>query len=130
MLDLDPYFRYGCLYSAGVLAFNLKRHSEAVQVIMEAKKYEPKEWKYDSYLAAIAYSGINNMEKVAVYLGDIIKDPEAPVIIKQQTAFLNKKLKRYKDAAAIYRDIIETSRDPAYIANAKKELEKLSPLLK
>lgn len=129
ILDLDPYFTHACLYSAGALAFNLGHPDEAVELIRRVKGYVPGEWKYDAYLAAIGYSKAKNPGMVADILTPVVKDPQCPVMVKQLVAFLNKRAGRYREAAEIYRDIMLNSKDPGYIPNARRELEKLKLLL-
>ena len=129
ILDLDPYFTHAGLYSAGVLAFNLGRSDEAIELINQAKRYQPREWKYDAYLAAIGYRLAGNPEKVADMLAPVVRDPECPTMIKQLVAFLNKRLKRYRAAAEIYEDIARTARNPHYIRNSRRELAQLEKIL-
>jgi hypothetical protein len=47
-------------------------------------------------------------------------------MLKQLAAFLNKKAGNLAAAAVIYADIAATSRDAAYVRNARRELGKLS----
>lgn len=130
ILDLDPYFTHAGLYSAGALAFNLGRSDEAIELIEQAKRYEPREWKYSAYLAAIGYRLAGNPGKVADILAPVVRDPECPTMIKQLVAFLNKKIKRYRAAAEIYADIAMTARDPYYVRNSRQELAKLEKILR
>ncbi|MFH1620398.1 MAG: hypothetical protein ABIG11_10925 [bacterium] len=130
VLDLDPYFRHAVLYAAGALAFNLGLPDEAVELITRVRRFDPKEWKYSAYLAAIGYKGARNPRQVADTLYPVIEDPECPTMIKQLVAFLSKRIKRYHKAAEIYEDIIRTSKDEGYIRNARQELQKLRPMLK
>lgn len=125
ILDIDPHFRHAAVYSAGALAFNLNRADEAIALLEFAKSFDPKEWRYASYLAAIGYSKVNDPEKVADAMAHVVKDPECPTMVKQLIAFLNKRIKRYAAAATIYRDIIATSKEAGYVENAGRELEKL-----
>jgi|GEM_PF-776855 len=129
VISLDPYFSFAALYSAGALAFNLGRSAEAVEVLRLAKQYNPSEWKYDSYLAAIGYSKAQDPAKIAEILDRVVRDPECPVLVKQQVAFLNKRLKNYRRAYEIYADIAAASKDGNYVSNAKKQLAALRPLL-
>lgn len=130
ILGLNPYFTHAGLYSAGALAFNLGRSDEAIELIEQAKRYKPSEWKYNAYLAAIGYRLAGNPGKVADILAPVVRDPECPTMIKQLVAFLNKKIKRYRAAAEIYADIAMTSRDPYYIRNSRRELAKLEKILR
>lgn len=126
VLEIDPGFSAAALYGAGSLAFNLNRPGEAEELLRYALKYSPKEWKYLNVLAAIGYSKAENPSAVAASIAPLLKDPDCPVMLKQLSAFLNKKIGNYAAAAAIYADIAATSRDPFYVTNARRELERLS----
>ncbi|HAT72829.1 MAG TPA: hypothetical protein DCS63_08445 [Elusimicrobia bacterium] len=125
VVEIDPGFRMAALYGAGSLAFNMGRPAEARELLVYALKYSPREWKYLNVLAAIGYSKAEDPAAVAALIAPILKDPDCPVMLKQQAAFLNKKIGNYSAAAAIYADIAATSRDLAYVRNAERELEKL-----
>lgn len=126
VLEVDPYFTAAGLYGAACLAFNMERAGEAEELLRYGLKYSPREWKYLATLAAIGYSKAKNPGAVAEAIAPLLKDPDCPVMLKQQAAFLNKKAGNYAAAAAIYADIAATSRDEAYVKNARRELEKLA----
>lgn len=125
VLELDPDFVSAGLYSAGSLAFNLDRVGEAEAILMYGLKYKPREWKYLQVLAAIGYSSAKDPAAVAKALEPVLKDPDCPAMLKQLAAFLNKHIGNYARAAEIYADILATSRDPFYLQNARRELDKL-----
>ena len=125
VVEIDPGFHMAALYGAGSLAFNLGRPAEAQELLVYALKYSPREWKYLNMLAAIGYSKTDDPAAVAASIAPILGDPDCPVMLKQQAAFLNKKIGNYSAAAAIYADIAATSRDMAYVRNAERELSKL-----
>ena len=104
----------------------MERAGEAEELLRYGLKYSPREWKYLTMLAAIGYSKAKNPSAVAESIAPLLRDPDCPVMLKQQAAFLNKKAGNYAAAAAIYADIAATSRDEAYVKNARRELEKLS----
>lgn len=129
VIEIDPDFKAAALYGAGSLAFNMNRPEEAQQLLSYALKYSPHEWKYLNVVAAIGYSTEKNPAAVAASIAPLLKDPDCPVMLKQQAAFLNKKIHNYAAAAAIYADIAATSRDMAYVRNAEKELDILAKML-
>lgn len=129
VLEIDPGFTVAALYGAGSLAFNMDRPEEAKELLAYALEYSPHEWKYLKVLAAIGYSKADDPAAVAAAIAPLLKDPDCPVMLKQQAAFLNKKIHNYAAAAAIYADIAATSRDTAYVRNAERELEKLAKML-
>lgn len=125
-LEVDPAFSAAGLYGAGALAFNMDRPAEAEELLNFGLKYSPREWRYLTVLAAIGYSKSRNPAAVAATIQPLLKDPDCPVMIKQLAAFLNKRSGNYAAAAAIYADIAATSKDEAYVANARRELERLA----
>lgn len=125
VLEVDPAFTAAALYGAASLAFNMQRAAEAQELLNYALKYSPREWKYLTMLAAIGYSKAENPTAVAETIAPLLKDRDCPVMLKQLAAFLNKKAGNYPAAAAIYADIAATSRDEAYVKNARRELEKM-----
>ena len=129
ILKLDPYFSFAALYAAGSLAFNLSRPDEALEILSFAHRYNPSEWRLGAYIAAIGYSKAENPGKVADLLDPVVSAPDAPTIIKQQTAFLNKKIGRYRRAWEIYRDILLNSKDRGYAENARRQMSALEPFL-
>ena len=127
VLEIDPGFTMAALYGAGSLAFNLGKAREAQAVLEYALKYSPKNWKYLNMLAALGYyKNAEAPQAVADALAPILKDPDCPVMLKQQAAFLNKKIGNYAAATAIYADIAATSRDLAYVRNTELQLAKLA----
>lgn len=141
VLEVDPAFTAAGLYGAASLAFNMQRGEEARELLDYALKYNPRgrsgatqfredRWKYLTMLAAIGYSKSGNPVAVAEAIAPILKDPDCPVMLKQLAAFLNKKAGNYAAAAVIYADIAATSRDEAYVKNARRELEKLTGIKK
>ncbi len=129
VLEVDPSFTAAGLYGAACLAFNMDRAAEAEELIYYALKYNSKEWKYLTVLAAIGYSKAKDPAAVAGTIAPLLKEPDCPVMLKQLAAFLNKKAGNLAAAAAIYADIAATSRDEFYVRNARRELEKLSGLV-
>lgn len=126
VLEVDPSFTAAGLYGATSLAFNLERPAEAEELLGYGLKYSPREWKYLTLLAAIGYSRAQDPAAVAGTITPLLKDPACPVMLKQLAAFLNKRAGNYAAAAAIYADILATTRDEFYLRNAARELEKLS----
>lgn len=126
VLEVDPAFTAAGLYGAACLAFNLERAGEAEELLRYGLKYSPREWRYLNTLAAIGYSKAKNPAAVAEAIAPLLKDPDCPVMLKQQAAFLSKKAGKFAEAAAIYSDIAATSHDAAYVRNARRELEKLA----
>lgn len=126
VLEVDPSFTAAGLYGAASLAFNMERPAEAEELLNFGLKYSPKEWKYLTVLAAIGYSKAQDPAAVAAAIRPLLREPDCPVMLKQLAAFLNKRAGNYAAAAAIYADILATSRDEFYVRNAERELQRLA----
>lgn len=126
ILEVDPSFTAAGLYGAASLAFNMERPAEAEELLNYGLKYSPKEWKYLTVLAAIGYSKAQDPAAVAESIKPLLSEPDCPVMLKQLAAFLNKRAGNFAAAAAIYADILATSRDEFYLLNAERELQKLA----
>ncbi len=126
ILQLDPSFTGAALYGAASLAFNMNRPGEAEALLRYGLRYHPHDWKSLKLLTAIGYSRSRDPSAVAASIAPLLKDPDCPVMLKQLAAFLDKKAGNYAEAAALYADILTTSRDPSYASNARKELALLA----
>lgn len=126
MLSLNPYYRYGVLYVAGVLAFNnfSNRPDEALSLIAQALQGDPKYWRYQMFTAAIGYAKDHRTAESVASLEESIKDPECPSLIKHILAGIHRKEGRYVRAAEIYAALLD-ARDPDYSERAKKNLEEM-----
>lgn len=129
VLWLDPYFRFAVFYTAGALAFNLNRPQEALQVLNEGRKWLPKEWKYEVLTAAIGYSKAGDPSRQAAELDRVISDPDAPDLLRQLAAFLNKKAGNLRRAYEIYGMLLHSS-DEGYASNAGTQRRALERQLK
>ena len=76
MLDLDPFFTYGALYSAGALAFNINRPEDALRVLRHAAARNPKEWKFRSYAVAVGFHKKGNPAEVVAEEEDSLHELE------------------------------------------------------
>ncbi len=125
VIDLDPWFHSAVIYSAASLAYNLGRPAEARQVLELAIRRAPREWRYHSVLAALGHSGEKNPAEIVRLLLPVVRQPDCPTMLKNQTAFLSKRAGDYATAAEIYRDIAENAPEKDYADRARSELAKL-----
>jgi tetratricopeptide (TPR) repeat protein len=125
IIDLDPYFHSAVIYSAASLAYNLDRPAEARAVLELAIKRAPREWRYHSLLAALGHSGEKNPGEIVRLLLPVVRQPDCPTMLKNQTAFLSKRAGDYATAAEIYRDIAANAPEKEYAERALRELEKI-----
>ncbi|HUT85980.1 MAG TPA: hypothetical protein VMW66_03990 [Elusimicrobiales bacterium] len=123
ILSLDPYFTHVVLSSSACLAFGLNRSDEALEILEFARKYSPDFTRYQLYIAAIGQAKAKNPGAVADIMDEILQSPETPDMVKNVTAFLNKKIGRYQRAYEIYQDLYQTSKDTFYIENSKKQMK-------
>ncbi len=125
ILDADPTFSYAALYSAGALAFNLDRPEEALRVLEDALRRDPRNFQYKAYIAAVGFHKKGQPEGVLRLLEPVLSEPDCPTMIKNMAAFLYVRAGRRREAAALYREIHETSRDEGYRRLAERELARL-----
>lgn len=125
VIDLDPWFHSAVIYSAASLAYNLDKPAEAREVLELAIERAPREWRYHSVLAALGHSGEENPGEIVRLLLPVVRQPDCPTMLKNQTAFLSKRAGEYATAAEIYRDIADNAPEKEYAERARRELEKL-----
>ncbi len=122
--SLNPYYHYSYLFGAGVLAFTMNRHSEAIDLLAEGIRWDPSFWRYRLYAGAIAFREKKETHKVIELLESAITYPDCPSMIKNILAGIYKKQGRYLRAAEIYIQLLN-SRDKNYIIKATQNLHDL-----
>jgi tetratricopeptide (TPR) repeat protein len=125
VIDLDPWFHSAVIYSAASLAYNLNKPADARTILELAISRAPREWRYHSVLAALGHSGEENPGEIVRLLLPVVRQPDCPTMLKNQTAFLSKRAGDYSTAAEIYRDIAENAPEKEYAERALRELEKI-----
>lgn len=125
ILQLDPYFHYACLYSAGSLIFNLNRPEEGILLLQKGLEWDPNHWPYRLILAALAYKRWEDFRGLVSVLERAATYPDCPPLFKNILANLYKKQGQVKKAIQIYLRMLE-SKDLAYVEHAQRELKKLS----
>ena len=121
VLDLDPYFTYAALFSAGALAFNLQRPDEALAVLQKAMERNPKEWTYHAYVVAIGFHKKGDAKQVLEQLTPVLSEPDCPTLLKNMVAFLNRRLGHKEEAIRLYREIL-LAKDKSYEGFARRAL--------
>lgn len=124
VMELDPYFHSAVLYAAGSLAYNLDKPGEARELLELAIKRAPREWRYHSLLAAVVYNDEDPGEIVKLLL-PVVRQPDCPTMLKNQTAILSMRAGDRATAAEIYRDIAENAPEAEYVERARRELAEL-----
>lgn len=130
VVRLDPYFYFAYLYGGGALAYNHERYGEAISLLEEGIRNNPKYWRFNFYLAAIGYKIKNQEEKVIALLEQIIDYPDCPMMIRSILAQLYENNLQYVKAIKMWEYILETSKNEGYRKRAQKHLQKLNKLLK
>jgi tetratricopeptide (TPR) repeat protein len=125
ILALDPSFSYAVLYASGALAFNLGRPGEAIELLRRGLAADPGNWRYRAYIGAIGLEKNGDRQGAVDLLEPALDAPDCPAMIKSIAAFLYIKLGENAKAAALYRKILEDSRDPGYQAMARRGLARL-----
>src|ERR1017187_7058608 len=66
--QIDPYFKYVFYYGGGVLGWNLNRLDEAEELLKEGIKAHPKEWRFQQFLAGLAFQKNHDVNKLTDFL--------------------------------------------------------------
>lgn len=125
---LDPLYSYPVLYAAGALAFNLNRPQEALDLLSEALRKDPDSLQYRAYVGAIGFHRSGDTARVLSLLEPTLADPDCPTMIKMMVALMYRQKGRRADAVRVYRDVLATSRDAGYRAQARRALRSLGAL--
>ena len=128
IISIDPYFTYAYLYGSGVLVWNLNQPKEAVELLQLGMKYNPKEWRFPVYIAAIVYQQQKEFGKMAGVLEQIIQEKEAPNLLRSVLANFYKDQKQYRKALKIWA-YVESTGDPEYLERSRRQMEELQRLL-
>ncbi len=125
ILDVDPTFTYATLYASGALAFNLNRPDEALRVLQVALSRDAHNVQYQAYVAAIGLHRRGDKAGVIRILEPILGESDCPAMIKNMMAYLYAQCGQQEKAAALYRLIQDTSKDPRYRRVAEEALKRL-----
>jgi tetratricopeptide (TPR) repeat protein len=126
---IDPYFTQIFYYGAGVLGWNLNRLDEAEELLKEGIQFQPKQWRFQQFLAALAYQKNHNINKLVEFLEGFIEEKDCPNMLRSILANIYKKQKRYLDAMKVWTIVYQTQ-DPIYLKRAISQIEELYPLAK
>jgi tetratricopeptide (TPR) repeat protein len=130
VVRIDPYFYEAYLFSSGILAWfkNVNRPDEAIEILQEGIKNNPKHWPFRIHLAAIVYKKAEEYGKMASSLEEAIRYPECPSIIKAILANYYKEQKEYARAVTVWESVL-ASDDSAYQNRAEEQISILEELL-
>lgn len=123
--QLDPFFHYIYLFTGGALAFNLGREAQALDVLAEGTRNDPTFWRYRLYIGAIGFSKAQDVRRAIPLLEEAMKYADCPTLLKNILGNIYKQGKDYRNAARIFLNILETSRDPGYSETARRKLQEM-----
>ncbi len=124
---IDPYFTYVYYYGGGALGWNLGRWEEAERLLRLGIQNNPKEFRLQQYLAAMAYRKDHDATKLILFLEEFIKDPECPNLLRSILANFYKKQKLYDQALRVW-VMVYDSGDLSYRDRANQQIQELLPL--
>ena len=101
MTDTDPGFTFAYTYGAAILAFNLHRYDEAINLIKKGLKYNPGFWKLRFYLGAIIYRQKGDTIKYTGLLEEAVKFDDHPAIIERMLGNIYE-ISKTPDQAVMY----------------------------
>jgi tetratricopeptide (TPR) repeat protein len=124
VVQIDPNFKHVFYYGAGVLGWNLNRLDEAELLLREGIQRHPKEWRFQQYLAAMAFQKNHNINKLVEFLQGFVEDQDCPNILRSILANIYKKNGRYQDAIHVW-SLVYNTNDSGYHEHAASEIEEL-----
>jgi len=131
VVRIDPYFYEAYLFSSGILAWfkNINRPDEAIEILQEGIKNNPRYWPFRLYLAAIVYKKAEEYGKMAFSLEEAIRYPDCPQLIKAILANYYKEQKEYAKAITVWESVL-ASDDSGYQNRAEEQISMLEELLR
>jgi tetratricopeptide (TPR) repeat protein len=126
---LDPSFKYVYYYGGGVLGWNLNRPSEAEELLKEGIQAHPTEWRFQQFLAGLAYQKDHNVNKLTEFLKAFTEEKDCPNLLRSILANIYKKQKRYREAIHVWM-IVYNTHDPQYLERAESQIRLIYPLEK
>jgi tetratricopeptide (TPR) repeat protein len=127
--QIDPYYKHLYYYGGGVLGWNLNRLDEAEQLLREGVAAYPKEWRFQQFLAGLAFQKNHNINKLAEFLQGFVYADDCPNLLRSILANIFKKQKRYLEAIRVWTIVYETN-DPIYHDRSLSQIKELYPLAK
>jgi tetratricopeptide (TPR) repeat protein len=129
VVQIDPYFKHVFYYGSGVLGWNLNRLDEAEELLKEGIRIHPKEWRFQQFLAALAYQKNHNVNKLVEFLEGFVEESDCPNMLRSILANIYKKQKRYLAAIKVWTIVYKTG-DPLYLKRSISQIQEMYPLAK
>jgi tetratricopeptide (TPR) repeat protein len=131
VMRLDPTFVRAVSFGAVSLAWLkiVQRPEEAIELLKEGIEYNPTYWPFQSYLVSMGYQAQDQFENMLAALGDTLRHPDCPIVVKAIVANTFKLHKKYREAYFIWENIFRSTDDPAYKNRALQQMQELQPRL-
>lgn len=124
---IDPYFKHIFYYGGAVLGWNLNRLDEAETLLKEGIQANPKEWRFQQFLAGLAFQKNHNVNKLSEFLQGFVDQDDCPNLLRSILANIYKKQKQYKKAIEVW-TIVYNTQDPIYLKRAESQINELSSM--
>ncbi len=125
--QIDPSFKYVYYFGGAVLGWNLNRLDEAEEILKEGIKAHPKEWRFQQFLAGIAFQKSHNVKGLEEFLKGFVEEPDCPNILRSILANIYKKQKQYREAIHVW-SLVYNPQDPSDLERATSQIKELAPL--
>ena len=125
--QMDPSFKYVFYYGGAALGWNLNRLDEAEVLLKEGIRAHPKEWRFQQFLAGIAFQKSHDVKDLEEFLKVFSEEQDCPNILRSILANIYKKQKQYREAIHIW-ILVYNTHDPNYLERASSEITKMAPL--
>ncbi|MFA5139702.1 MAG: hypothetical protein WC728_10760 [Elusimicrobiota bacterium] len=127
VVRLDPNFVQPYVFGAGVLAFspNLDRTQDAIALLQEGIRRNPKEWTLQATMAAILYKLEDQPEPMMVELERLAAVDGCPVVLRAILANLYKARGRPRDALRVWLRVLESDLPPGERRRAEGQVAEL-----
>jgi hypothetical protein len=123
--QIDPNYKYVFYYGGSALGWNLNRLDEAEELLKEGIKAHPKEWRFQQFLAGLAYQKNHNINSLIDFLKVFIEEQDCPNLLRSILANVYKKQKRYIEAIHVWMIVYDT-KDVGYMERAASQIIELS----
>jgi tetratricopeptide (TPR) repeat protein len=122
---IDPNYKYVFYYGGSALGWNLNRLDEAETLLKEGVMANPKEWRFQQFLAGLAFQKNHNINSLIDFLKVFIEEKDCPNLLRSILANIYKKQGRYLEAIHVWMIVYDTQ-DPNYIQRAASQILELA----
>src|SRR5581483_9267553 len=97
------------------------------ELLREGILLHPKEWRFQQFLAAMAYQKNHDINRLIEFLQGFWKEEDCPNILRSVLANLYKKQHRYREAMDVW-SLVYSTHDPTYETRALTQIREMAPL--